>query len=145
MDRNINLYQYITLWLDLFKKNEVKAGTFERLIQSSESIGKYPIGLEKVSDVTALDVQYYINTITQEGYSFSTIKKQLELLRASLRKAVSLKLISSNPADEIGMPNKNMIKKPKEVLAYDEQEQRKIQQYRRAPGHQCCSLCGFHD
>ena len=129
MDHNIPLCQYITLWLDLFKKNEVKSGTFDRLVQSNDSLGRYPIGQEKVCDVSPLDVQFYINQIAKEGYSFSTIKKQLELLRASLRKAVKLKLIPENPAEDISMPSKNMIKKPREVLAYNEKEQKKLQKY----------------
>lgn len=129
MDNNIELYQYISLWLELFKKNEVKAGTFDRLVQSNESLGKYPIRTVKVKDVSELDIQFYINQIARDGYSFSTIKKQLELLRASLRKAVKLRLIPDNPAMEIGMPSKDMIKKPRKIKAYDEKEQERIQMY----------------
>ena len=141
MDKDINLYTYTTLWLDLFKKNEVKQGTFDRLLQSCESLGRYPIGLEKVSDVTALDIQFYINQITNEGYSFSTIKKQLELLRASLRKAVKLKLIDDNPAMEIGMPNQKLIKKPKKIKAYDDHEQERLQQYIETHSDSNAVLC----
>ena len=129
MDKNLCLYQYISLWLNLFKKNEVKPGTLERLVQSNESLGKYEIANEKLSEVTPLDIQFYINRITEDGYSFSTIKKQLELIRAALRKAVTLKLIADNPAEEIGMPSKDIVKKPKEILAYDEKEQAKLQTY----------------
>lgn len=129
MDKNIGLHKYISLWLELFKKNEVKPGTLERLMQSNESLGRYPIAEEKLANITALDIQFYINQITEEGYSFSTIKKQLELVRAALRKAVSLKLITDNPADEIGMPSKEIVKKPKEVQAYDNIEQKKLQKY----------------
>ena len=129
MDKNITFHTYVSLWLDLFKKNEVKQGTFERLLQSCDSLGRYELGREKVCEISALDVQFYINQITSEGYSFSTIKKQLELVRASLRKAVSLKIISENPAAEIGMPSKEIVKKPREVLAYDNKEQQRIQQY----------------
>jgi integrase len=141
MDKNINLYTYITLWLDLFKKNEVKQGTFERLLQSCESIGRYEIGHEKVTEVSPLDIQFYINQITKEGYSFSTIKKQLELLRASLRKAVKLKLISDNPAMEIGMPNQKLIKKPKEIKAYTDHEQQFLQQYIETHSDSNAVLC----
>lgn len=141
MDKNITLYTYISLWLDLFKKNEVKQGTFDRLLQSCESIGRYDIGRELVRDVSPLDVQFYINQITQEGYSFSTIKKQLELLRASLRKAVSLKIITDNPAQEVDMPSQKMIKKPREVLAYDEREQRRLQDYIESHSDQNAVLC----
>ena len=141
LNKDINLYTYITLWLDLFKKNEVKQGTFDRLLQSCESIGRYDIGREKVCEVSPLDIQFYINQITQEGYSFSTIKKQLELLRASLRKAVSLKIISDNPAQEVDMPSNKLIKKPREVLAYDEKEQRKLQDYIETHSDNNAVLC----
>lgn len=129
MDKDICLYNFISLWLDLFKKNEVKPATLDRLIQSNSSLKKYPIANERIVDLTALDVQSYINQIAEEGYSFSTIKKQLELLRASLRKAVRLKLIQDNPTEDIGMPNRKTIKKQKEVIAYDEKEQKKLQSY----------------
>jgi len=141
MDKNINLYQYISLWLDMFKKNEVKQGTYDRLVQSNESLGRYDIGSEPVCNITPLDIQFYINQITDEGYSFSTIKKQLELIRASLRKAVSLKLIPENPANEIGMPSQKTVKKPKEVLAYDDPEQRRIQQYIETHSDNNAVLC----
>lgn len=129
MDKNIELCTFIALWLDLFKKNEVKSGTLGRLTQSNDSLRRYPIGSERITDVTALDVQFYINKIAEDGYSFSTIKKQLELLKASLRKAVSLKLIPDNPAEEIEMPSKNIVKKPRAVPAYDKKEQDRLQRY----------------
>lgn len=129
MDKEINLCKYISLWLEMFKKNEVKKATYERLVQSNESLGRYFIGQEKVYEITPFDVQYYINQIKDEGYSFSTIKKQLELVRASLRKAVKLKLISENPAEDIEMPSQKVIKKPKEILAYNKRDQEKLQKY----------------
>ena len=141
MDKNICLYQFIALWLELFKKNEVKPSTLDRLIQSNTALSKYPIANEKIVNVTALDVQVYINQIAKDGYSFSTIKKQLELLRASLRKAVSLKIISDNPAQDIGMPNRKTIKKQKEVLAYNEKEQGKLQDYISAHADSHAILC----
>lgn len=129
LDKSITLYNYISLWLDLFKKSEVKPATFQRLRQSCDSVDRYAIGKEKVVDVAPLDIQFYINQISKDGYSFSTIKKQLELLRASLRKAVKLKLISENPAEDVNLPKKEILKKPKEVKAYTEKEQKKLKEY----------------
>lgn len=144
MDKEINLYKYISLWLEMFKKNEVKKATYERLVQSNESLGRYSIGQEKLYEITPLDVQYYINQIKDEGYSYSTIKKQLELVRASLRKAVKLKLIFENPAEDIEMPSQKIIKKPKEILAYNNIDQDKIQQYIESYSDNNAVLCiGF--
>lgn len=141
MDTNICLGQFIALWLDMFKKPKVKPATFERLVQSNTSLGRYELACEKLVDVTQLDIQFYINQISGEGYSFSTIKKQLELVRASLRKAVSLKLIQDNPADEIEMPNKKTIKKQKEILAYNTKEQEKLKKYIEEHSYQSALLC----
>ena len=130
MDKNITLHDYITLWLDLFKKTEVKTGSYERMLTSNILLGKYEIGADKVTEITPLDVQMYINQLAADGYSLSTIKKQLDLIRASLRKAVSLKIISENPAIEIGAPSKDKLKKKtKQVEAYTETEQARLQKY----------------
>ena len=48
MDKNITLHDYITLWLDLFKKTEVKTGSYERMLTSNILLGKYEIGADKV-------------------------------------------------------------------------------------------------
>lgn len=141
MDNTISLCTYISLWLDLFKKNEVKSGTYDRLTGSNKSLARYTIGQQRVCDLTPLNIQFYINQITNEGYSFSTIKKQLELLRASLRKAVSLKIIPDNPAQEVDMPNQKIIKKPREVLAYNEKEQRRLHDYIETHSDQNAVLC----
>ena len=130
MDKNITLHDYITLWLDLFKKTEVKSGSYDRMLTSNILLGKHEIGAEKVTEISPLDIQLYINQLANNGYSLSTIKKQLDLIRASLRKAVSLKIISENPAIEIGVPSKDKVKKKtKQIEAYNEAEQAKIQKY----------------
>ena len=141
MDRNITLHHYIALWLELFKKNEVKQSTYERLVQSNESLIHYDIGDERVIDITPLDVQFYINRIKADGYSFSTIKKQLELLRASLRRAVKLKLIDDNPAADVPLPSQKTVKKPREIQAYDNIEQQKLQRYIELHSDQNAVLC----
>lgn len=141
MDSSICLHQFISLWLDLFKQNEVKPATFDRLVKSNTSLMKYQIAEERLSDVTALDIQLYINQIAKDGYSFSTIKKQLELLRASLRKAVKLKLIGENPAEDVGMPSRKIVKKKKEVKAYDQKEQAKLSKYIDAHKDSSAVLC----
>ena len=141
MDKNITLCQYISLWLELFKKNEVKKATFSRLVQSNRLLDNYSIGSKKIYELTSLDIQFYMNQLKNDDYSFSTIKKQLELLKASLRKSVKLKLILENPAEDIAMPSQKTVKKPKEILAYDDVEQRRIQQYIESHSNYNAVLC----
>lgn len=142
MNKNMTLAQYIPIWLELFKKPKVKPSTYSRLVNTGFVLGKYDISQITLSEIDPLDVQAYINAVTEDGYSFSTIKKQLELVKASLRKAVSLKLIPENPADEIEMPGKQQIKKKtKEIQAYDQKQQARIQQSVDAHADNPAFLC----
>ena len=126
MSRNISLSEFITFWLETFKKNEVKPSSYSRLQLSSGLLSRSEIAGVLLADLTPLDVQRYVNELAAQKYSFSTIKKQLELIKASMRKAVSMKLIRDNPASEIGLPNKKLVKKPRNVQAYNEIEQGKL-------------------
>jgi len=142
MDKNMTLGQYVPIWLELFKKPKVKPSTYSRLVTTGFVLGRYDISRMVLVDIGPLDVQAYINAVTADGYSFSTIKKQLEIVKASLRKAVSLKLISENPASEIEMPGKQQIKKKtKEIQAYDQSEQAKIRQFIETHADNPALLC----
>ena len=128
MDKNLPLSEFVTLWLELFKKNEVKPATLERLATSNEMLARFDIGVMPISEITPFDVQRYMNELIECLYSYSTIKKQFELVNASLKKAASLHIIPENPVAMLSVPNKKMVKKKaREIKAYDEKEQERIQ------------------
>ena len=127
MNKNIPLFEFIKLWLELFKRNEVKPATFDRLATSNDMLSKCDFGNMLICDISPFDIQRYMNDLIESGYSYSTIKKQFELVKASLRKAASLHVIDENPAGELAVPNKKIAKrKPREIKAYDKREQDRI-------------------
>lgn len=127
MNKNIPLFEFIKLWLELFKRNEVKPATFDRLVTSNDMLSKCDFGNMLICDISPFDIQRYMNDLIESGYSYSTIKKQFELVKASLRKAASLHVIDENPAGELAVPNKKIAKrKPREIKAYDKREQDRI-------------------
>lgn len=141
-NKHYTLHEYINFWLDVYKKTDIKPATRERLIGSLNMLSGYPISRTEIADLDPITVQMYINTLTEDGYSYSTIKKQLELIKASLRIAVKLKMITENPADDISLPNKESIKKKKrDVKAYDTEEQARIQEVIKGATNDNAYLC----
>ena len=99
--KSITLSEYMDYWLYEVKKRKLKPTSFDRL----ENMVKYQViaelGNKIINDVTTEDVQYLIDVLKEKKYSYSTIKKSYEALRACLNYAVSKQVISRNPAEYI--------------------------------------------
>ena len=76
-------------WLVEFKKETVKAATYERLKISYKQLMNYAISKLKVLDVRSVDIQKYVNALIREGYSISSVKKQFNLISAYMKYAYS--------------------------------------------------------
>ena len=62
-------------WLVVYKKNSVKPSTYDRLIVSLEMLEKYPIAEIEIDELSTQDIQDYVNTLVDDGYALTTIKK----------------------------------------------------------------------
>lgn len=104
------LEQNIRDWLDTVKRMSVKRTTFDRLETSYKSFINYPIARIPISQLTTRDMQAYINTLTNEGFSLSTIKKQLHLVSAyvsyALGEGYPIRAICNN----VHLPAKTQLK-----------------------------------
>lgn len=71
-----------------------------------------------------MDIQQYVNDLTQCGYGLTTIKKQMRIVTAPLKQAAALHIIPANPAVGIVLPSRcNVRKENKAAEAYTPQEQ----------------------
>jgi len=121
------MIDFIEAWLDTFKKNQVKQATMDRLLQSKKALADYEIANIPVGEIDYFDIQRYINELVTNGYGISTIKKQVQIVTAPLRQAAALRVIPADPSAGIRMPSEKKVqKKSKEVFAYDDQEQDKL-------------------
>ncbi len=121
------LRDYIETWLTVFKKNEVKASTYNRLQASLNALLDYDIASKPVINISFFDIQNYINQLTEHGYGLTTIKKQVQIVTAPLKQAASMRLIPSDPSIGIRMPSEARVKKQnKEVKAYTQTEQTRL-------------------
>ena len=124
MNDKMVLTDYILAWLDLFKKNQVKPSTYNRLVTSYAALKKFPIAEKAIGDITFFDIQRYVNDLTASGYSLTGIKKQLRIVTAPLKQAAAMKIIFSDPTIGVRLPSpERVLTPPRSVEAYDKDEQ----------------------
>ena len=127
MNDQLPLLNFVDIWLELFKKNTVKAGSYGRLLISRNALEKFEISRKRICDIGFIDIQQYINQLVESGYSLSGIKKQALIVTAPLRQAAALRLLKADPCVGVRMPTETRIKKKtKEIVAYTEDEQKRL-------------------
>lgn len=124
MYANMPLRDYVEVWLKTFKSDTVKLATYTRLESSIKALKKYDISDMIINDITAFDIQRYVNEVANDGYGLSTVKKMLRIVTAPLRQAAALHFIPADPSAGVKLPTEDKIKKKKRVTrAYTDEEQ----------------------
>lgn len=114
-------------WLEDYKKNSVKALTYDRLLISFKLMETYPISRFKVCDVDSSDLQRYLNSLVKDGYAMSTIKKQFNLITAYWKWAMSQRRVSAPVYLGVSLPSEDILLGPaREIEAYSVIEQKKL-------------------
>lgn len=96
-------------WLTTYKKNSVKALTYDRLSIAFKLMLKYPIAGIPVSEITCDDMQRYLSDLVNNGYSISTIKKQFNLLTAYWKHGMAKGVISNPVYLGVCLPSESVI------------------------------------
>ena len=126
---NMVLSEYVTHWLITYKKTSVKAPTYDRLVGSLNTLREYTISNTRIVDIFPRHIQCYINELVTDGYSISTIKKQLCIVTAPLRTAASEGIIPRDPTISISLPKQDsVLQKTKDVSAYTDEEQARLKE-----------------
>ena len=109
-------------WLEI-QRGLGKATTFDRKEQIvNNQIIPY-IDEEQVIGLTSSIIQKWLNTLSDFGYSKSTMKKSKEYLQAALRFHKVLKKFEDNPFEDVKIPSTD---DSKEIVYYTEKELKKI-------------------
>ena len=127
MNDQMTLLEFINMWLETFKKNSVKKASYERLCTSRDTMSKYPISEKKLGDINFFDVQRFINSLIEDGFAMSSIKKLSQIVTAPLKQAAAMKIIQADPTVGVKLPSESRVKKQsREIVAYTDKEQEKI-------------------
>lgn len=121
------LYLAIEEWLNDYKRNSVKALTFDRLVTSYRLMERYPIASITVDEITSRTMQTYVNSLVKDGYSLSTIKKQFNLLTAYWKFAMAQGDVEKPVYLAVKMPSEEALARPsRSVETYSKPEQRRL-------------------
>lgn len=114
-------------WINDFKKETVKAATYNRLLISYKQFLKYAISRLRVLDVRSVDIQKYVNALIRDGYSASTVKKQFNLISAYMKYAYSEGYIRTPVYLSVKLPKQPKRKTSSEkVKTYSLLEQKRL-------------------
>ena len=114
-------------WLVSYKKNSVKASTYDRLMVSHDMLRKYSIAGIPIDELCTQDIQDYINELVDDGYALTTIKKQMHLIGGWIEYANFMGFIARPIHKGVKMPVESMVKKhKKQVVSYTRQQQQAL-------------------
>lgn len=119
---------YMNNWLMNTKQHELKPSSYDRLEETCK-YQIYPfIGYCQIHELTAAHIQSLINSLTEKGYSYSTIKKAYNALHSCLVLAYERDEIKKNPFVGISLP-KQTKKEISDIVYFDEKEVALIEKY----------------
>ena len=125
-ESNISTAEYIKQYINIYKKNKIKASSLTRDYGILENQISPRIGDYAIEELTSSIIQSeLINKLVDEKYSHSTIHKAYTLLNEALKKAVLENRLSKNPCVGVNMPSQKSIK-PKEIEILTEDEIREF-------------------
>ena len=144
MNSTMTLCEYIDSWLRTFKLNDVKPSTYSRLESSFKALKQHWIVTMSIDQITAFEIQEYLNYLAGRGYGISTIKKQFFIISAPLRKAAAMHVIPADPTIGVNIPREDKLKKQSRVIhPYTEDEQKRIWEVVERRNHPGILAIGF--
>lgn len=110
-NNNITVAEWFYSWLFIYKKNSLKASSFERYHGIYKNyIENSVIGTKSLKDIKTLHVQEYYNRLKGNGYTISQIKNLNKCLKSSLTLAINDGYILVNPCKAVKLPADNKIR-----------------------------------
>jgi integrase len=101
---SISLNAYLDQWLEEIARAKVREATFDGYVAKLKVHVRPTIGLKRLSDLQAHDIQKLYNDMTRRGLSAKTVRHVHNVLSPSLKQAVKWRLLSQNPCDLCELP-----------------------------------------
>ena len=112
---------WFSFWMEEYKRNSVKVGTFETYRQFYKSLIFPAIGKIPLCKIKSNDIQSLCNRLFESGYAISSLKIVFVLIKSSLKRAVLNGILERNPADSVQLP-RNTVPKIRTALTKEQQD-----------------------
>ena len=118
----ITLDEWYKTWLEEYKKNRVKIGTYMSYEKYYQSIIKERLGSRQISELRGEHIQKLYNDLVKEGYALSSIKIVSAVLNGCLKQAMKNGLIERNPVKLAELPRQTGKKKERIAMTKEQQD-----------------------
>lgn len=104
--KQITLNDWFETWMEEYKKNRIKRGTYENYKKNFYGIIKrrFNLGNVQLTDIRGEHIQKLYNDLVKEGYALSTIKIVSAVLNGCMQQALRNGLIERNPVKLAELP-----------------------------------------
>lgn len=123
--QKITVDSWFHTWMEEYKKNSVKYGTYKTYAEEYELHIRKQLGKKRLSDIRSEHVQRLLNGMADK-YSRSTISLVKIILNSMFKQACKNRLILSNPVENTTMPKE---KKMKKIRVFTVEEQKLFLKY----------------
>lgn len=113
---------WFNTWLNEYKKNQVKIGTYESYRRCYESMVKDKIGSRYIFEIRGEHIQHLYNTLVKEKYSISSIQVVAAILNGSLGQALRNGLLEQNPVKMAQLPKQKGKKEGRIAMTKEQQD-----------------------
>lgn len=113
--------EWFQIWINDYKKNDVKDGTIDLYKVCYESYIKPFLARLKLSEINGTDIDRVFQNMAKKGLKKGTMNIVKVILKSSLKLAVRKDLILVNPVDKADIPKRDK-KREMRVLSMEEQK-----------------------
>lgn len=118
----ITLDEWYKTWLEEYKKNRVKLGTYTSYEKYYKSMIKPRLGSRQIAEIRGEHIQKLYNDLVKEGYALASIKIGSAVLNGCLKQAMKNGLIERNPVTLAELPRQAGKKKERIAMTREQQE-----------------------
>lgn len=104
MKEKITLNEWYQTWLEEYKKNRVKIGTYTSYEKYYKSVIKKRLGSGEITEIRGEHIQKLYNDLVKDGYALSSIKIVSAVLNGCFKQAERNGLIERNPVRLAELP-----------------------------------------
>lgn len=122
----ITLEEWYKTWMEEYKKNRIKRGTYISYEKYYQSIIKNRLGERLLTDIRGEHIQKLYNELTEEGYAVSSIKIVSAVLNGCFQQAMRNGLVERNPVKLADLPRQT---KKRERKAMTKEQQALFMKY----------------
>lgn len=120
-EKKMILNDWFRIWLDEYKKNRIKRGTYINYEKYYHSIIEGRLGRLILTDIRGEHIQKLYNELTEKGYALSSIKIVSAVLNGCFQQAMRNGLVERNPVRLAELPRRTE-KKERQALTREQQE-----------------------